>query len=83
MLSVIYYNAEESEETFQNASGHFRQYDYGNIDKNLQLYNSTTPPDYQLEKITAPIALFSSDDDWLATTKVHLVQLKNVPFIKR
>ncbi|KAG5331807.1 LIP1 Lipase, partial [Acromyrmex charruanus] len=50
-------------------TGRFRQYDYGNVDKNLQIYNSTTPPDYQLEKITAPIALFSSDDDWLATTK--------------
>ncbi|KYN38026.1 Lipase 1 [Trachymyrmex septentrionalis] len=50
-------------------AGRFRQYDYGNVDKNLQIYNSTTPPDYQLEKIIAPIALFSSDDDWLATTK--------------
>ncbi|XP_011880061.1 PREDICTED: gastric triacylglycerol lipase-like isoform X2 [Vollenhovia emeryi] len=50
-------------------AGRFRQYDYGNVDKNLRKYNSTTPPDYQLEKITAPIALFSSDNDWLATTK--------------
>lgn len=49
-------------------AGCFRQYDYG-IDKNLRIYNSTTPPNYQLEKITAPIALFSSDNDWLATTK--------------
>ncbi|XP_032663799.1 lipase 3-like [Odontomachus brunneus] len=50
-------------------NGHFSQYDYGNDEKNLQEYNSTTPPDYQLEKITTPIALFSSDNDWLATTK--------------
>ncbi|KAL6259030.1 hypothetical protein P5V15_008953 [Pogonomyrmex californicus] len=57
--------------------GCFRQYDYGNIKKNLQMYNSTTPPDYQLEKITAPIALFSSDTDWLATTKdVELLSTK-------
>ena len=83
MLSVVYYNAEEFEETLQNASGRFRQYDYGNVDKNLQIYNSTTPPDYQLEKITAPIALFSSDDDWLATTKVYHVQLKKCSFYKK
>ncbi|XP_012528143.1 lipase 3 isoform X2 [Monomorium pharaonis] len=58
-------------------AGRFRQYDYGNIDKNLQMYNSTIPPDYQLEKITAPIALFSSDNDWLATTKdVELLSMK-------
>ncbi|RLU16237.1 hypothetical protein DMN91_011997 [Ooceraea biroi] len=50
-------------------TGTFRQYDYGSVDKNLQMYNSTVPPAYQLEKITAPIALFSSDNDWLATTK--------------
>lgn len=54
-----------------NDSGQFRQYDYGNNEKNLMIYNSTTPPDYKLDKITAPIALFSSDNDWLATTKVH------------
>jgi lysosomal acid lipase/cholesteryl ester hydrolase len=54
--------------------GYFRQYDYGDVDKNLRMYNSTIPPDYQLEKITAPIALFSSDNDWLATTKVESYQ---------
>ncbi|XP_025261798.1 lipase 3 isoform X2 [Camponotus floridanus] len=58
-------------------AGRFRQYDYGDIDKNLRIYNSTTPPDYQLEKITAPIVLFSSDNDWLATTKdVELLSSK-------
>ncbi|KMQ85875.1 lipase 3 [Lasius niger] len=58
-------------------AGRFRQYDYGDNDKNLRIYNSTTPPDYQLEKITAPIVLFSSDNDWLATTKdVELLSTK-------
>ncbi|KAL0110610.1 hypothetical protein PUN28_013890 [Cardiocondyla obscurior] len=57
--------------------GRFRQFDYANVDKNFRIYNSTTPPDYQLEKITAPIALFSSDNDWLATTKdVELLSTK-------
>ncbi|KAH0950126.1 hypothetical protein HN011_009881 [Eciton burchellii] len=64
-------------------AGYFRQYDYGDVDKNLRMYNSTIPPDYQLEKITAPIALFSSDNDWLATTKdVELLsaKLNNIVF---
>ncbi|XP_011684498.1 PREDICTED: lipase 3-like [Wasmannia auropunctata] len=57
-------------------AGRFRQYDYGN-EKNLRVYNSTTPPDYQLEKITTPIALFSSDNDWLANAKdVDLLSTK-------
>ncbi|XP_071560690.1 lipase 3 [Temnothorax nylanderi] len=63
--------------------GCFRQYDYGSVDKNLRIYNSTTPPDYQLERITAPIVLFSSDNDWLATTKdVELLsaRLNNLVF---
>ncbi|XP_034948972.1 uncharacterized protein [Chelonus insularis] len=62
--------------------GHFRQFDYGaNSEKNLRLYNSFTPPEYELYKITAPIALFSSDNDWLATSKdVELLssKLRNV-----
>lgn len=60
----------EALEELRNATGCFRQYDYG-MKKNLHMYNSTVPPDYRLEKITAPIALFSSDNDWLATTKVR------------
>lgn len=52
-------------------TGHFRAFDYGeNKEKNFKLYQSLTPPEYQLERITTPIALFSSDNDWLATTEV-------------
>ncbi|XP_063979668.1 lipase 3-like [Diachasmimorpha longicaudata] len=48
--------------------GHFRAFDYGdNNPKNQKLYNSLVPPDYHLERIRAPVALFSSDNDWLAT----------------
>ncbi|CAL1684027.1 unnamed protein product [Lasius platythorax] len=48
-------------------SGKFRQYDYGRA-KNLLIYNSVEPPDYDLASITVPIALFYSDNDWLAST---------------
>ncbi|XP_053982963.1 gastric triacylglycerol lipase-like isoform X1 [Hylaeus volcanicus] len=48
---------------------HFRQFDYDNKEKNNRLYNSSIPPEYELNKITAPVALFSSVDDFLAVPK--------------
>ncbi|XP_049877244.1 lipase 3-like [Pectinophora gossypiella] len=46
-------------------SGEFRQYDYGAVE-NLKMYGSKTPPEYKLENINTPVALFYSDADWLA-----------------
>ncbi|XP_044255204.1 lipase 3-like [Tribolium madens] len=45
-------------------SGGFRQYDFG-LD-NWSHYHSLTPPPYDLAKITAPIYLFYSHNDWLS-----------------
>ncbi|XP_058839894.1 lipase 3-like [Topomyia yanbarensis] len=46
-------------------SGRFRQLDYG-ILLNLRRYGSITPPNYPLERITAPVFLHYGDNDWLA-----------------
>ncbi|XP_059621163.1 lipase 3-like [Phlebotomus argentipes] len=46
-------------------SGHFRQFDHGFFG-NMAEYGSRNPPDYPLDRITAPIALHFSDNDWLA-----------------
>ncbi|KAG6454129.1 gastric triacylglycerol lipase [Manduca sexta] len=46
--------------------GKFQQFDYG-TEGNLQQYGEPIPPEYPLHKITLPIALFSSDNDWLAS----------------
>jgi len=46
-------------------SGYFRQYDYGMLD-NMFVYGQFTPPDYDLRKVTAPVALYYSENDWLA-----------------
>ncbi|XP_029159665.1 gastric triacylglycerol lipase-like isoform X1 [Nylanderia fulva] len=54
-------------------SGKFRQYDYGHA-KNLLIYNSMEPPDYNLSKITVPIALFYGPGD----TLVDIVDLKRL-----
>ncbi|GLV35378.1 Lipase 4 [Carabus blaptoides fortunei] len=45
-------------------SGKFRQYDYGL--RNLLKYKSLFPPKYDLSKVTAPVALMYSHNDWLA-----------------
>ncbi|XP_076749928.1 lipase 3 [Xylocopa sonorina] len=56
--------------------GRFRQFDYGNSMKNYYAYNSSEPPDYNLNKIITPIAFFSSDTD-LLVTKTDLDLLKS------
>ncbi|XP_072396595.1 lipase 3-like [Diabrotica undecimpunctata] len=62
-------------------SGHFRKYDFGPI-KNRYYYNgSEIPPDYNLSKISAPIHLIYSSNDWLSSetdvNKLH-GELKSV-----
>lgn len=43
-------------------TGGFRQYDYGKI-KNLQIYGTETPPDYNLTNVVAPIAYYYGKHD--------------------
>lgn len=43
----------------------FCQYDYGIIG-NLKRYGSVKPPEYDLSRVTTPIYLHYSDNDWLA-----------------
>ncbi|CAH3901613.1 unnamed protein product [Pieris brassicae] len=45
-------------------SGYFRQFDYEL--KNIEIYGSLTPPSYPVENITAPVALFYGEGDWLS-----------------
>jgi len=46
-------------------SGHFRQYDYG-LWGNMNIYGHMFPPDYPLKKVTAPVYLIYSHNDWLS-----------------
>lgn len=50
-------------------SGKFRQYDYGRA-KNLQIYNTSEPPGYNLANITTPFALYYAENDLLSTVPV-------------
>ncbi|XP_016839047.1 lipase 3 isoform X2 [Nasonia vitripennis] len=47
-------------------SGRFQRYDYG-PKGNLAIYNRTTPPDYDLSKVSVPVGVFWSENDWLAS----------------
>lgn len=64
-------------------SGRFRRYDYGEK-RNMERYNDTKPPDYDLRRITIPVSLFYSGNDWLsdrADVEVLIEKLPNVKFI--
>ncbi|XP_014224480.1 lipase 3-like [Trichogramma pretiosum] len=66
--------------------GYFRAFDYADRRKNTLMYGSPIPPEYKLSAITAPLALFSSNNDWLATPKdVELLsnKLRSVVFHKK
>ncbi|KAF5306001.1 hypothetical protein FQR65_LT07494 [Abscondita terminalis] len=47
-------------------SGKFENYDYGPME-NTVLYNSVRPPSYIMEKITAPVYLYYSINDFLSS----------------
>ena len=51
----------------------FCAFDYG--DRNQEIYGQDTPPDYDLDKVTAPVALYWGDNDWLAQQTVSKIEI--------
>jgi lysosomal acid lipase/cholesteryl ester hydrolase len=47
------------------SSGTFRQYDYR--DKNRKIYNSSTPPDYNLNNVKVPTYIYSGGSDMIVS----------------
>ena len=45
----------------------FVKFDFGSEEENQLHYGSPVPPDYDLSRVTAPLALFSGERDNLAT----------------
>ncbi|XP_011499581.1 PREDICTED: lipase 3-like [Ceratosolen solmsi marchali] len=45
-----------------------RKFDYGSR-LNLEVYNNSRPPSYDLSKIQVPVAVFWSENDWLVDKK--------------
>jgi len=60
-------------------SKRFCAFDYG--DDNQNIYGQDTPPDYDLSKVTAPIALYWGDNDWLAQQTDILRLITKLPNI--
>lgn len=51
------------------AEGNFQYFDYGSKE-NIVRYGQENPPQYQLQNISTPIALFYAQNDWLAGPEV-------------
>lgn len=49
--------------------GGFAQYDYG-PERNKEIYGSEKPPQYNLSKILAPVAVYYGENDVLITNEV-------------
>ncbi|CAG4947991.1 unnamed protein product [Colias eurytheme] len=47
------------------SSDEFRKYDYG-IDTNTAVYGTAAPPKYNMTEVKVPVAIYWSEDDWLA-----------------
>lgn len=57
--------------------GKFRQFDYGHA-KNKMMYGDSIPPDYDLSKATAPVALYYAANDFSISIKVKYIHISNL-----
>ncbi len=58
-------------------SGKHQKFDYGS--RNMQKYNQTTAPLYDVTKVNVPVALYWADKDWLADPNDVNYLRKNLP----
>lgn len=64
-------------------SGKFRKFDFGTKAKNMQAYGQETPPEYDISKITAPVALYWGENDWLGVKSDVYRLAEQLPNIQR
>lgn len=66
-------------------AGGFRKYDFGPV-VNIEKYGQLLPPDYELEKVTAPVYIYYSGEGDLVTSRLDvwetLKELPNVRYVK-
>lgn len=51
--------------------GRFRKFNYG-AGKNIFLYGSEMPPEYDLKKIKVPVYIMFAANDWATTKEVGI-----------
>ena len=56
---------------FSDNDYEFCMYDFGKRE-NRERYGQDTPPVYSIEKITAPVAAYWSENDWMAAPEVRI-----------
>lgn len=56
--------------------GIFRRYDYGDDQKNLEMYGSTQVPRYNLSEVTAPVRIYYGYND-------NVIAYRNVEKLER
>ena len=59
------------------SSGKFRKFDYKRM--NMKYYNTTTPPEYNIQSIKAPIYLYHANEDALASKTVRFLRNNSIP----
>ncbi|XP_016840204.1 lipase 3 isoform X1 [Nasonia vitripennis] len=68
---------------FHYAQGHsskkFRQFDYGSAEINNIFYNQTEPPEYKLDNVRVPVAVYYAHNDLLTDYKDILSLAKRLP----
>ncbi|XP_055308819.1 lipase 1-like, partial [Sitodiplosis mosellana] len=79
ILSMSHYPAGSSYKQFVHfgqlmATGKFHKFDYEDEAKNMEMYGSQLPPEYDLSKITTKIHMLYGSNDFLAP-------LENIPLI--
>ena len=60
-------------------TGGWAGYDWGDTEENMARWNSVAPPVYQYDNITAPVALYWSDNDWLVVPTDVATLANNLP----
>lgn len=63
-------------------SGNFSKFDYGSLKDNQKNYESKTPPEYDLSKLSAPIVLAIGLKDQLAPPEVSKTLMHIQRFLK-
>ncbi|KAK3851064.1 hypothetical protein Pcinc_042261 [Petrolisthes cinctipes] len=57
----------------------FQAFDYGSPSRNHKEYGQTTPPPYLLSRVTAPVGMFWSDNDWVVDAKDIALTASQLP----
>lgn len=61
-------------------TGRFRQYDYG-FPQNWLKYRQFSPPEYNLKNVRVPVAIYYSQNDWMAGPKDIHTLLQKLPYV--